>query len=95
MLGVASCKIQALGNGMYPESTYWHPFGIKAITVWSLPQSDNERQQSVNDFVGCIFFNRKAVPQHLSIMEVLAAFTGNIVCVDTATPPNEFQQSVN
>jgi len=36
-----------------------------------------------------------AVLQHLSIIEVLAAFTGNIVCVNTATPPNERQQSVN
>jgi hypothetical protein len=28
-------------------------------------------------------------------MEVLAAFTGNIVCVDTATPQNERQPSIN
>jgi hypothetical protein len=63
--------------------------------TWSLPQSENERQQSVNDFVGCILCNPKAVLWHLSKIEVLAAFTGNIVCVDTATPPNERQQSVN
>jgi hypothetical protein len=68
---------------------------MKAITIWSLPQSENERQQSVNDFVGCILCNPKAVLRHLSIIEVLAAFTGKIVCVDTATPPNERQQSVN
>jgi len=63
--------------------------------TWSLPQSENERQQSVNDFVGSILCNPKAVIRHLSIIEVLAAFTGNIVCVDTATPQNEHQQSVN
>jgi len=32
---------------------------------------------------------------HLPIIEVLAAFIGNIMCVDTATPQNECQQSVN
>jgi len=32
---------------------------------------------------------------HLSIIEVLAAFIGNILCVDTATPQTECQQSVN
>jgi hypothetical protein len=32
---------------------------------------------------------------HLSMIKVLAAFTGDIVCVDAATPPNERQQSVN
>jgi hypothetical protein len=63
--------------------------------TWSLPQSENEREQSVNDFVGCILCNQKAVLRHLSIIEVLAAITGNIVSVDTATPPNERQQSVN
>jgi len=62
--------------------------------IWSLPQSETERQQSVNDFVGCIMCNPKAVLRHLSIIEVLAAITRNIVCVDTATLPNERQQSV-
>jgi len=65
------------------------------IPTWSLPQSGNERQHSVNNFVGCILCIPQAVPRHLSIIEVLAAFTGNIVCVDTATPPSERQQSIN
>jgi len=58
---------------------YWHPFWAKAIAKWSLPQSENERQQSINDFMGCIFRNPNAVLRHLSIIEVLAAFTGNIM----------------
>ena len=95
ILGIASCNIQVLGYGMYPYSTYWHPFWAKVIMTRSLPQSENERQLSVNDCVGCILCNPKAVLRHLSIIEVLAAFTGNIVWVDTATPPNERQQSVN
>jgi hypothetical protein len=45
--------------------------------------------------VGCILCNPQAVLRHLSIIEVLAAFTGTIIWVDTATPPNERQQSVN
>ena len=36
-----------------------------------------------------------AVLRHLTIIEVLATFTGKIVFVDTATPQNECQQSVN
>jgi len=63
--------------------------------TWSQHQSENERQQSVNDFVGCILYNPRAVLRHLSLIEVLAAFTGNIVFVDTVTPQNERQQSIN
>jgi len=74
---------------------YWHPFWAKATAKWLLPQFENERQQSVNDFMGCILCNPNAVLRHLSIIEVLAAFTGNIVWVDTATPPNERQRSVD
>ena len=33
--------------------------------------------------------------RHLPIIEVLAAFIGDIVCVDTATAQAEHQQSVN
>jgi len=65
------------------------------MVAWSQPESENERQQRVNDFVGCISCNPKAVLRHLSIMEVLAALRDNIVCVDTATPPNGRQQSLN
>jgi hypothetical protein len=36
-----------------------------------------------------------AVLWHLTIIEVFAAFTGNIVFVDTATQQNKCQQSVN
>jgi hypothetical protein len=35
------------------------------------------------------------VIRHLPIIEELAAFIGNIVCVNTAIPHNERQQSVN
>ena len=63
--------------------------------TWSHPQSENERQQSVNEFGHCILYNPRAAIRHLPIIEVLAAFIGNIVCVDTATPQNERQQSVN
>jgi len=63
--------------------------------MWSLHLSENERQQSVNDFVCCILYSPRAVLWHLSIIEVLAAFIGNILSVDTVTPQNERQQSVN
>jgi hypothetical protein len=41
-----------------------------------------------------MYHARDAV-RYLPIIEVLAAFIGNILCVDTATPQNEHQQSVN
>jgi hypothetical protein len=63
--------------------------------TWFHPQSENERQQSVNNFGCCILYNPRAVIRHLPIIEVLAAFIGNIVSVDTATPQNEHQHSVN
>jgi len=56
------------------------------IATWSQPHSENERQQSVNDFVCCTMYNPRAALRHLSIIEVLAAFIGNMVCVDAATP---------
>jgi len=95
ILSVASWIIQALCYGIYPESMYWQPLWANEIATWSQPQSENERQQSVNDFVCCILYNSMAVLQHLTIIEVLAAFTGNIVFVDTATRQNERQHSVN
>jgi hypothetical protein len=61
----------------------------------SHPQSENDRQQSVNKFGCCILNNPRAVIRHLPIIELLATFIGNIVCVDTATPQNERQRSVN
>jgi hypothetical protein len=64
------------------------------IATWSQPQFQNERQQSVNDFLYCILYNPRAVLWHLPIVEVLVAFTGNIVCVDIDIPQNERQQSV-
>jgi len=74
---------------------YWEPFFANAIMKWSQHLFENERQQSVTDFVCCILYNPRAVLRHLSIIEVLAAFIGNIVFVDTDTFQNERQQSVN
>jgi len=95
ILCVASWILQALCYSIYPESTYWQPLWAKEIATWSQPQSENERQQSANDFVCCILYNSRAVLRHLPIIEVLAAFIGNIVCVNTATPQAEHHQSVN
>jgi len=74
---------------------YWQPFYANAMVTLSQHLSENERQQSVNDFVCCILYNPRAVLQHLSIIDVLAAFIGIIVFVDTVTPQNERQQSIN
>ena len=95
ILSDAPCIIEGLCYGIYAYSKYSHPFWAKAITKWSPPQSENDRQQSVNDFMGCILCNPNAVLWHVSIIWVLAVFTGNIVWVDTATSPNERQRSVN
>jgi len=50
-----------------------------------ISQSHNERQQSVNDLLYCIVYNPRAVLRHLPIIEVLAAFIGNLVCVCNGT----------
>ena len=93
--GVASCIIQGLCYGIDPYSTYWQTFCANEMVTRLQDLSENERQQSVNDFVCCILYNPRAVLQHLSIFEVLAAFIGNIVIVNTVTPRNERQLSVN
>jgi len=65
---------------------YWQPLCAKEIVTWSQPQSENERQQSVNDFGCCILYNPRAVLRHLLIIEVLADFIDNMVCVNATTP---------
>ena len=95
LLGVASCIIQGLCYGIDPYSTYWQQFCANDIMTRLQHLSENERQQSVNDFVCCILYNPRAVLQHWSIIEVLAAFRGNIVIVNTVTPRNERPPSVN
>jgi len=95
LLGVASCIIQGLCYGIDPYSTYWQPFCANQIVTRLQHLSQNERQQSVNDFVCCILYNPRAVLQHLSIIEVLAACIGIIVIVNTVTPRNERQPRVN
>jgi len=95
LLGIASCIIQGLCYGIDPYSTYWQPFCANEIVTRLQHLSENERQQSVNDFVCCILYNPRAVLQYLSIIEVLAAFIGNIVIINTVTPRNERQLSVN
>jgi hypothetical protein len=93
--GVASCTIHGLCNLLSPESTYWQPLSVKDITTWSQPQSANEHQHSINNFSCCTLYNQRAVLRHLYILEVLAAFRSNIVCVNTATTQNEHHQSIN
>jgi hypothetical protein len=73
---------------------YWQPLWAKDKATWSQPQSENERQQSVKDFVCCILYHRQAVVQHLSIISVLVAFICNMVNIDVTSPDNECQQSV-
>jgi len=95
LLGVASCIIQGLCYGIDPYSTYCQPFCANEIVTRLQHLSENERQQRVNDFGCCILSNPRAVLQHLSIIEGWAACIGNIVIVDTVTPRNERQPSVN
>ena len=61
----------------------------------SFNRASSPRQQSVNDFVCCTLYNTRAVLRHLCKIEVLAAFIGNIVYIDTVAPQNERQLSVN
>jgi hypothetical protein len=63
--------------------------------TWSQPQSENERQQSVNDFVCCILYHQRAALRYLSIFNVLATYIDKIVNVNVASPDNERQQTVN
>jgi len=65
------------------------------MVKWSQHLSENEHQQIIIDFLCCILYNPRAVLRHLSIIEVLAANIGNIMFVDTITPQNERQQSIN
>jgi len=95
LLGVASCIIQGLCYGIDPYSTCWQLLCANEIVTRLQHLSENDRQQSVNDFVCCILYNPRAVLQHLSRIEVLVAFRGNIVIVNTVTPRNERQPSVN
>jgi hypothetical protein len=93
--GIASCMLQGLCCGIYLLSIYLPPLWAKEKATWSKPQSENDRQQSVNDFRCYTLCHPVAVVRLLSIIEVLAAFIGNIVCEYIATPDNQHQLSVN
>jgi hypothetical protein len=95
ILGDAGLLIQGLCYGIYPKSTYWQPLCAKVKATQSQPQSENERQQSINDFGCCILCHPRAVVRLLSIMKELAAFLGNMVNIDVASPNIERQQSGN
>jgi hypothetical protein len=56
------------------------------MMTWSQHLSESERQRSVKDFVCSILFNPRAVLRHLPMIQVVAAFIGNMVCVNAATP---------
>jgi hypothetical protein len=94
IFGVTSCIIQGLCYGIYPESTYWQPLCAQEITTLSQHKSEDVPQQSVNDLVCCILDNPRALLWHLPIIEELAVFIGNIVCIATATPHTKCQYSV-
>jgi len=95
ILGIASCIIQGPYYGIYLQSMYWQALWAKEKATWSHPQSKNEHLQSVNDFEGCILCHPRAVRWLLSIIEVLAAFIGNMDQVNVASPDNEHQQNIN
>jgi hypothetical protein len=95
LLGVASCIMQGLCYGIEPYCMYWQQFCASEIVTRLQHLSENEHQQRVNDFVCSILYSRRAVLWHFYIIEVLAAFIGNIMFINTVTPQNECQQSVN
>jgi hypothetical protein len=74
---------------------YWQPLWAKEKATRSQPQSENERQQSINDFGCCILCHPTAVLQLLSIIEILVTFMDKIVNVNVASPDNQHQQSIN
>jgi hypothetical protein len=95
ILGITSCIIQGLWYGRYPQSVYWRLFWAKVNATWSQPHCENERQQRMNDFVCYSMYNPRDVIGYSTIIKVSAAIIGNIMSVDTVTPQNERQLSVN
>jgi len=55
---------------------YWQLLLAKEIAPRSSPHSENERQQSVNEFELRILANLCSDWLHTSIYQILAAFTG-------------------
>jgi hypothetical protein len=54
--------------------------------TWSRHLSESEHEWSVQDFVCSILYNPRAVLRHLPMIQAVAAFIGNMVCVNAATP---------
>jgi hypothetical protein len=95
IMGVASCIIQGLCYSIYPKSTYWQRLWVQEKATWSQPQSENECQQSVNNFVCCILYYPRAALRYVSIIDILAARIRKIVNVDVSSPDNEHQPIIN
>jgi len=60
-----------------PFIKYLQPLLAKTTATCSLPHPENEHQQSVNSFSGCIFGNYGIALIPASIMESLTALTAN------------------
>jgi len=56
---------------------YWQPIGAKPTATCSLLHPENERQQSINSFMSCIFGNQGFVRFFTPITELLTALIGN------------------
>jgi len=56
--------------------TYWPPLDAKTEATHSLPNPENERQSSINDFKSCIVGNPTGDWLETSINQKLAAFRG-------------------
>jgi hypothetical protein len=65
------------------------------MIIWSHPKSENQRHQTINNVECGILYNPRVLLRDLPRVEEVISFIWNIVCVDTATPQNERQQSVN
>jgi len=60
----------------YAQAMYWLPLQAKRKATRSLPDHENERQRSVNDFWPCRMVNQSARWPLMSIYGVLPGFIG-------------------
>jgi len=76
ILSFASWVMYDLIGCRHPFIRYWQPLQAKTTAICSLPQPDNERQRSIDNFSCCIFGYQGIAQIFAFIMELMTALMG-------------------
>jgi len=76
ILSLTSWEIYIPIGYRYPFMRYWQPLGARTTATLSQPHPENQRQQSINSFISCIFGIEGITWMFVHISESFTALRG-------------------